>query len=264
MKARAGDYERDGESGLLLPRHARRGEPRVHPQYLGPAFFSSAPAAGDPNYSFRTLIVNFTTTGISDKSSYADPFLAGIPSSGGGQPTVDSTLGIQLNGSTQYMDTEDQNRWQFGSDFGMEFKGVVATAVNRTQYLVCQRTAGHPLWVLAINNPGAIQLFVSTDSGGTQATNLVTANNVISAGVPFDLGVKRASGTVSIWVNQSSVSISGTNTTNAYANLTDRLTFFSQGGGDTTVRFGGSVKGIRFTNGYSPDMTSMPYPFPTS
>jgi hypothetical protein len=262
VKARGGDYEHDGESGMLLPRHSLRGGPRSHPQYLGPAFFSSAPAAGDTFYSYRTLIVNLTTTGVSDKSSYADPFLSAVPSSGGGQPTIDSTVGIQLNGSTQYMDTEDQNRWQFGSDFGIEFKGVIATAVNRTQYLVCQRSGGHPIWVLLIKNPGAIEFFSSLGDG-TVVTQISSASSAISAGVSFDLAIKRASGTCSMWINQTNVSATGTNNTTSYPNSSDRLSFFTQQI-DTGVRFGGSVKGIRLTNGYSPDMSTMSYPFPTS
>lgn len=229
---------------------------------VGPMFFASAGAAGDPNYAYRTLILNFTSTGITDQSSYHDAFTQIIPNVTGA-PTFDSTLGIQLNGSTQYADTEDAARWQLGSDFGIEFKGVIATAVNRTQYLICQRTGGHPIWVLAIINPGAFQFFSSL-ADSTVVTQVASANNVISAGVEFDIAVKRTSGTVSLWLNQTSISISGTNNSTAYPNSTDRLTMFSQGGSDTSVRFGGSVKGIRLTNGIAPDMSSMVYPFGTS
>jgi hypothetical protein len=230
-------------------------------QQAGFGRINQASGPTDPNYAFRTLILNFTATGQTDQSSYHDPFVQIVPNVTGA-PTFDSSLGIQLNGSTQYVDTEDAARWQFGSDFGIELKGVIATAVNRTQYLVCQRTGGHPIWVLLIKNPGAIEFFSSLGDG-TVVTQISSSSSVISAGVSFDLAIKRASGTCSMWLNQSSVTISGTNSSTAYPNSTDRLALFTQSG-DTTVRFGGSVKGVRLTNGYSPDMSTMSYPFPTS
>jgi hypothetical protein len=58
------------------------------------------------------------------------------------------------------------------------------------------------------------------------------------------------------------VGVSGTNSATAYTDVANPLTLFSQGAGDTTVRFAGSIKGVRLTNGVAPDMSSMPYPFP--
>lgn len=48
MKLRVGDYERDVETGLLLPRGHLRGGPRMHPQYVGPTFFAAAAGGSDP------------------------------------------------------------------------------------------------------------------------------------------------------------------------------------------------------------------------
>lgn len=55
MKHRAGDYERDAESGLLLPRHERRGGPRAHPAVsVGPTFFAAAAGVSGPLDSYTT------------------------------------------------------------------------------------------------------------------------------------------------------------------------------------------------------------------
>ena len=46
MKIRAGDYERDRETGLLVPRSRQRGLARVDPQLqVGPGFFGGAASA---------------------------------------------------------------------------------------------------------------------------------------------------------------------------------------------------------------------------
>lgn len=74
MKWRAGDYERDRESGLLLPRQSRgRGLAQAHPEFMGagPAFYGGAAGGGggDPDFSSVALLPHFDGS-FADSSSY--------------------------------------------------------------------------------------------------------------------------------------------------------------------------------------------------
>jgi hypothetical protein len=222
---------------------------------LAYAAFGGAKYAGsgaDANLASRSLILNLVSDSLDHSTNAATVTTTG-------SPTRDAN-GLNLDGSTQCLSLADASRWTFGTNGGIELKGIKFTAVNRVQYLVCQRDAGHPLWGLQMGSDGKLTFFQS-NSGGTFLTQLTTTS-ALSAATLYDIGVKRASSSCSIWVNGSSVGVSGTNSATAYTDVANPLTLFSQGAGDTTVRFAGSIKGVRLTNGVAPDMSSMPYPFP--
>lgn len=216
--------------------------------------------ATDANYASRTLILNFATDlAITDRSSYA-----ASPSSSS-VTGYDSTDGVILNGTSSRINFADASRWTMGTEGGIEFKAVKVSKLlsGGTQYLVCQRTSGHPLWVLAINTNGSVQFFQS-NSGGTTLTSILTASGVIADGSTHDIAVKRTGGVASIWIDGSNATSTTTpNTTGAYSDMTDPLGIGAQNG-DNSVSFGGRIKGIRLTNGVTIDASSMPYPFPTS
>lgn len=77
VRRRVGEYERDSDSGLLLP---RRSLVRAHPQYLGPPFFAGGGPI-DPNFATVVLLTLLNgsegATAYTDSSSYAHAVTGG-------------------------------------------------------------------------------------------------------------------------------------------------------------------------------------------
>lgn len=218
---------------------------------------SAQTGSGDPNYLSRTLISNFSVDGDAiDHSSYAATITKV------GTPTFNAD-GVNLNGSTQYLSLADAARWQNGIDFGIEIKGV-KTTIGAGQYLIAQRTGGHPFWILQVTTGGLVQFFLSLDGGGTVGT-FVGSSTSISTGVPVDIAISRSgpSGNVSVWFDGVNVTAGGaTQTASAYPDVSALLTIGASGTPDSFTT--GSIKGMRITNGATISPASMAYPFQTS
>jgi hypothetical protein len=96
MKQRAGDYERDRDSGLLLPRHARRGLARVHPQFMaGPMFFGAS--AVDPLFASVKYLTN---TGSPNDLSSAATTVTNTAVTSSGSPAKFGATSMAFNGTS--------------------------------------------------------------------------------------------------------------------------------------------------------------------
>jgi hypothetical protein len=132
-KRRAGDYERDGESGLLLPRR----ELRAHPQFMcGPAFFRGA--AG-PAYSEDT----FATDTTASYTQYADVPGTWSVSAGFMNGPASATQSLFVRTGFTQADTKVECLMYSSNDGGM----VVRAADTSNNYLLVVHdasTAGTP------------------------------------------------------------------------------------------------------------------------
>ncbi len=209
----------------------------------------------DSLFNNRTAIWNFTEGDYLDHSKYAETV---TPI---GTIVLDPDDGIVLDGSSHALSLPDRPRWAQGSDGGIQIEGLKLASGGRTQYIICQRDAGVPLWVLLINSSNVIGAAWLNSSGANVLG--VNSNVSLTPGVLYDqIAFRVAGGIPSLHINGVDVSTAQQSLL-ATLDLVDPLTLFSQGGGDNTVRLGGTVKGIRLTQGI-PAETSWDYPFPVA
>lgn len=188
MKLRAGDYERDAGSGLLLPGHARRkGIERAHPQWMcGPGFFggSSGPAT-DPNFSNVVALLHFDgtngSTTLTDQKSHTFTI-----SGTGALSTTQSKFGgasfLCGSTSTNTCSSAASTDWDMGSgDFTTEGWAWNSANLSTIQMLVGNRTSGgSDRGPLILISSATIRGFCG-DSSGTIFGDTTLAGSVPSA-----------------------------------------------------------------------------------
>lgn len=173
-RPRAGDFERDGESGLLLP---RRTIERAHPQYLGPPFFSGG-GSDDPYASSVVLLMhgdgaNGGTT-FTDSSSYAHTVTAG-----GG--AVTSTA--QLKYGTASMLFASTADWLSVAESGSELRMGTSDFTIEGWFYTTASGSYKSFWLKGVNTTGGLQLFVDTTNLAFRAngTSDLTASGLSSS-----------------------------------------------------------------------------------
>ena len=214
MKLRTGDYERDPESGLVLPR--RKGVIHARPQFMaGPAFFGGGPR--DPSFSAVSLLVlgegANSGTVITDRSINAL-----TPTSA--TNTITTTSDSQFGTSSLSLDTTQSfNALKYTGHAGLLFTGDFTLeasfklSVRNTQYL---------FWIAETEAAGRCN--ISTGSAGDVRLNMYGGADVIinsgtggSSVIPlntwFDFSVVRSGTTITFRIGTTSIgstTLSGT------------------------------------------------------
>lgn len=148
MKPRAGDYERDAESGLLLPRHARRGLARVHPQFMcGPAFFGGV--ENDPYWSSVSSLLHFNgadaSTTFTDQKSQTWT-VSGAAQIDTAQSKFSGASGLFDATTNTYIETDSSDTVVTTGDITIEFWARAAASHDGTIYdNFNSNSAGHNL-----------------------------------------------------------------------------------------------------------------------
>lgn len=210
MKHRAGDYERDCETGLLLPRHARRGGPRVLPGIsVGPNFFaaggSGGGGSGDPLFANVLLLLNCPgangSTTLTDSSSYART------ATRNGTPTI-TTAGMKTGAGAMLLDGVGDN-WTYpdNSVWDLMFNEfcIEGTAYKdfsgQVRFLLSHRAISGPDvgWFIYVDATDKLR-FTSVGTL-TQQQVALTSTSTISSGATFDFSIARNSAAVRMFIN---------------------------------------------------------------
>lgn len=201
MKLRAGDYERDRESGLLLPRHARRGavlESRAHPQFMcGPAFFGGA--SSDPYFSSVGLLLH--GNGVNGSTTFTDS--SGTPKTvtqagGASISTAQSKWGGSsiANTTASHLTVPTNSAFDFGTgNFTIEFWVYLNSAAGDI-YFLDREGAG---------NGFRLELFSGSINFFSNATTILNAAWAPATATWIFMQLLRSGTTVSITINGSTL-----------------------------------------------------------
>lgn len=214
MKLRAGDYERDPESGLLVPR--RRGVARAHPQWMtGPGFFVGAAVASlnriEMHFDAGNNTQTFTDSG-SAGSTWA-PSGSGVITSTAHVIAGVSSLSLPTNADYLEAATSAANRLPATADFSVKWKARYAGALSAGGvggYLLSIQdsgaTAAGTQFAIATNSSGALLLIYSN---GTTRT-VPPAGQMLTTATDLAFEFKRVGTTLTLLMGGSaSVTVTG-------------------------------------------------------
>lgn len=255
---RAGDYERDGESGLLLPRHTRRGVPRAHPNLLfGPAFFS---AASDPYWANVSALLHLD--GANGSTTFTDQTgKTWTRNAGAVISTAQSKFGgasLKCAGATlDSIDSPSSADFTMGTgDFTIEFWLYLSTTSGFQIFVDLRPTSTEGLYPTIYSN-GTSLIYYTNSADRITSASLTTANWQFIA-------LSRVSGTTRLFRNGTQVGSSYTDSNNY---IGTRLRLGNSGTGSTTPLYDGHEDDVRITKGvgrYSANFTSPTAAFPNS
>lgn len=219
-RPRAGDFERDGESGLLLP---RRTIERAHPQYLGPPFFSGG---SDDQYASSVVLLmhgdgaNGGTT-YTDSSSYART----VTNYGAGTVTTSTaqakygTSSLLFPGDAR-LAPPDSSDFQLGSSplspMTLEF-WLYFNSVGGTQVVLDNRAGATTSTWSNVLDSGKLNFY--------DGSSLLPTTTTIAIGTWIHYAVNKAAGDGGRW--------------DLYVNGVSENNFVLNNGGETNCNIGG-------------------------
>jgi hypothetical protein len=171
---RAGDYDRDLESGLLLPRSRRRGDPFAHPQMFmaGPGFFGAGPS--DPLFSNVKYLTNSGV--VTDLSSAAT--------------TVTNTSVTSANTPVQFGGTS------------LSFNGTSSKLVLGATAKIASTDCAVEAWIYQTNHTNLQFIWSQYDgSGGGDFANRSALYIDSSGHLGFQRGSLNITGTTAVTLN---------------------------------------------------------------
>lgn len=269
MKPRAGDYERDAESGLLLPRHARRGLARVHPQFMcGPGFFGGSD--GDPYFSSVVALLHMDTN-YADSSSYARTF------SGFGNAaisTAQSKFGgasLVLDGTGDYLTTPDAAAMELGSsDFTVEafIRPSDIPAGGAYRGVFSKRNTSTDLsWNFSLDGDASGKMRFYYSTSGTSITGSADSASALSANTWYHVAAVRNGSSLIVYLD----GVGGTSHNIGASTIADKTMALAIGRQSLTASnkgdFNGYIDEVRITVGvarYTANFTPPSAPFPNS
>ncbi len=257
MKLRAGDYERDRESGLLLPRHARRGVEREHPQFMyGPAFFGGDPR--DPYWA--SVVAALHMDGANNSTTFTDH--RGTTWTASGTAKISTTRSVfggssgAFDGTANcYVSTAASADFAFGTgDFTIEF-WIYANNVTPEQALVCMRLGSASIF----NNVVRIAAGLI---GWSDGSSWVGGSTALPATTWTHIAITRAGSTLRVFQG-GAVVYSGGNALNISTNRPAFLGAYDNN--PTALLFDGYLDDVRITKGvarytaaYTPPTAAFP------
>lgn len=221
---RAGDYERDGASGLLLPRHARKGVERAHPQWMaGPGFFGGA-AATDPYRSQRVILlhmdgVNGGTT-FTDNAATPNTITPSNVTTSTAQARFGSTSALWASGGQ--LTAASTTALIPAGDYCVEcwFWTSSQTAAAVRVAFIKSTSSGHRPYSIQINTDGTINGSMS-NSAPSVSVNISSTGKVV-ANAWNHLAMTRSGSTVRLFLN-GNLESTGTFSGSIYSNAAHSL-----------------------------------------
>lgn len=209
MKLRAGDYERDPESGLMVPR--RRGVLHEKPQWMGgPGFFrgSVSPNLSQINMQFDAGNGSQTFTDTGTAGSIWTPSGAGVVCSTGHVIAGVSSLFLPTNADYLGAPTSTTNRLPATANFSLKWVGYYSSnlsAGGTGGYLMSIQdttpTAAGTQFAVATNASGLLVLVYS--DGTTRSATTPTTSLTILTNTNYEL--KRVGTTLTLLQNSTAV-----------------------------------------------------------
>jgi hypothetical protein len=263
LRPRVGDYERDGDSGLLLP---RRSLVRAHPQYLGPPFFAEAAGGGGgSDADWANVILRLPLNGADAATSTTDFSVDARAITFNGNAQLD-TAQVKYGASSALFDGTD--------DYLSCSVDPLGTANFTIEMWVRpgNQTKGFPTYFY-LN--GGQEIYMEYDHGSwpdkfmvfsTQSGN-VLESGTLSHSTWYHIAYVRASAVGRLYVDGVNVGGSSSGETANYNNGGACLVTIGQAAGNSNAGFIGHVDDVRVTKNvarYTATFTPPAAEMPTS
>lgn len=205
---RAGDYARDSESGIFVPR--RRGVLHARPQWMGgPAFFGGV-GGGNIRINMQFEGPNGSTT-FTDTGTGGSTWTVGV----NGGATIDTTSPLAGSSSLNFTDAVrylqssvygPMNRIPPTGDWDLQFMvNGTSWSTTQTQYLVSVQdasasAAGTAFAIATIFSTGLVVLLLVLSDGTTRSVPIIGHTGLIVAAT-YTVLVSRRGNTVALYLN---------------------------------------------------------------
>jgi hypothetical protein len=263
MKLRAGDYERDPESGLLLPRR----ELRARPQWMcGPAFFG---AGGIDSY-FANVTVGLHFDGTDGDTTTTD--IKGNTVTRAGTPTISNLqskfggTSAKVNGSQSWKVAAGAGIQMGAGDFTIEcwlYPTTLGTTLDFLNNFDTGATSSG-FAIQCLNASGGLQAVVYS---GATSYPLTGANGSLVVNTWQHIEFDRSGTNLYLFVNGTQVATSATIGSNAMNASTQPLFIGAEGNAGTSFGIPGYIDDVRVTKGvarHTANFTAPTAAFPNS